>query len=199
MYKNNNENTVNDIRSSDDVLADLFGEDFQAASLSQKEATESTDNSKETLQELTSDDISSVIPTFSGLISNPSQMDDDFIDLDPPTPATGSRNLIKIANIRQETNQLTSFGVKTVTSIDMDCYWGDDQIYRVSERFYRNAGDPISGRFKSFCTDLFKAFDLKRAHLSDLIGRECTAIITYVPSQNGEVNYPRLSDFKKLD
>lgn len=129
MYKSSNENTISDTRSSDDVLANLFDEDFQAASLSQKEATKSTENSKETLQELTSDDISSVIPTFSGLISNPSQMDDDFIDLDPPTPASGSRNLIKIANIRQETNQLTNFGVKTVTNIDMDCYWGDDQIY----------------------------------------------------------------------
>lgn len=199
MNKNINANTVNNILSTDDSLAELLGKDFQVASSSQNEKDATGDYSTEALQELTSEDISTVLPTYSSLNSDLLQIDDDFIDLDPPTPAAGTRNLIKIANIRQDTNQLTNFGVKTVTSIDMDCYWEDDQIYRVSERFYRNPSDPISGRYKSFCTDLFKAFGLKRAHLSDLIGRECTAIITYVPSQSGEVNYPHLSDFKKLD
>ena len=117
-------NTVNNILSTDDSLAELLGKDFQVASSSQNEKDAMGDYSTEALQELTSEDIRSVLPAYSNLNSELSQIDDDFIDLDPPTPAAGTRNLIKIVNIRQDTNQLTNFGVKTVTSIDIGLLLG---------------------------------------------------------------------------
>ena len=190
-----NKNIKFDTRPSEVILNELLSDDFPSTPSSPKEETAPTDLPAELTQQLTPEEIHSVLPLFSSFTPSSTQIDDEFIDLEPPTPTAGTRLSIKIANCRQETSQPTNYGLKTVTTLDIDCYWGDGQVYRVIERFYKNPGDPISGRFRNFCTDLFKAFDLKRVRLSDLIGRECTAVITYVSAQNGETNYPHLSDF----
>jgi hypothetical protein len=193
-----NKNIKFDTRPSDVILNELLSDDFPSTPSSQKEETAPTDLPAELTQQLTPEEIHSVLPLFSSFTPSSTQIDDDFIDLEPPTPTPGTRLSIKIVNCRQEANQPTNYGLKTVTNIDIDCFWDNGQIYRVTERFYRNPGDPISGRFKNFCADLFKAFDLKRVRLSDLIGRECTGIITYVPSQSDETKWPHLSNFEPL-
>lgn len=143
---------------------------------------------------LTASDVSAVLPSDVNL----SDDDDLFIELEPETPQEGSRLRFKITDCQINKNQPTKYGIKTAVRVKFICNWGDGNIIPVYESFYTNPGEPISGRLKIFCTDLFGAFNLKGANLKDLIGHEGTALITYTLAEDGITKWGHLSTFQPL-
>lgn len=141
---------------------------------------------------LTPNEINSILQT------NQPSLNELFIDLEPETPLNGTQIRFKLVDYLLDNNQPTNYGIKTAVTFKFNCFFDDDKIYPVSERFFKNPGEPVSGRLKTFCSDLFGAFGLKRAHLEDLLGLEGTAVITYTLSKDGETNWPHLSEFKSL-
>lgn len=145
-----------------------------------------------TFQNLNDSEINAILPTDDDLF------DDLFIELEPETPLEGSRLPFKLVDCQITKNQLTDFGVKTMVRVKLSCFWGDEKNTPVYEKFYINPGEPINGRLKAFCQDLFGAFNLKSANLKDLVGCEGTAVISYTLGKDGVTLWPHLSQFKPL-
>jgi hypothetical protein len=144
-------------------------------------------------QSITDLEINAVLPSAGNLSD-----DDLFIELEPETPQDGSRISFKLTDCQINNNQPTDYGLKTSVSVKINCYFNDGKIFPVYEKFFMNPGEPVNGRLKAFCQDLFGAYNLQRANLKDLIGYEGTALITYSLAKDNVTKWPHLSNFEPL-
>lgn len=186
------ENETNEISIADDENVVIESLGLDGDDVVDTNSTQILNSDSPRLNLLSYTEVSSIFTPF-----NPDG-DDFFINLEPEIPQEGSRIAFKIDNCQITQNKPTKYGIKTSIWVRMNGYYNDGKTVVIAETFYLNPGEPINGRFKAFCQDLFNAFGLKSANLKDLVGREGTAIISYTMGSDGITKWPHLSQFKPL-